>query len=72
MRKYCVNCGYYTATEFILCADCAFINDVPESFVPVTCGDELCYCLPNGEINLDGDCSHADELDAILDPNCRF
>lgn len=67
MSKFCVGCGIVTDTDFIVCDDCSFTNDVATSFVPATCGDDDCYLLPNGEINLDGvDCSHADNFHSVF------
>ena len=59
---YCVGCGFNTETEFVVCADCALVNGISETYVPETCGDDVCYLQANGEINLDGDCSHFNDF----------
>ena len=66
MTHYCVFCGFATDTDFITCADCATLLGICESFVPTTCGDDLCYCLPNGEVNFDGDCEHGSQFIDIV------
>jgi hypothetical protein len=68
MTNYCIGCGYITESEYIVCFSCSALNDVPECFAPITCGDDVCYLLPNGEMNLDGDCEHADAIYSLF-PN---
>lgn len=62
MTVYCISCGFNTYTSAMVCEDCSIANGVPTCFVPALCQDELCYVMPNGEINLDGDCDHADKF----------
>lgn len=66
MTNYCINCGYTTDTAHIVCAECSLLNGVPECFVPITCGDDVCYVTANGEINLDGECQHAEVIHSVF------
>lgn len=67
MTVYCVGCGFDTESALFVCESCSVMNSVPTCFVPATCGDDDCYLLPNGEINLDGvDCSHADDVHQLF------
>jgi hypothetical protein len=66
---YCVVCGIDSETAKFVCESCAFIYEISEDFVPVTCQDSECYLLPNGEMNLDGDCEHSDQFHELLELN---
>jgi hypothetical protein len=66
MQIFCVACSFDTETEFMVCWECSELNGVPECFVPDLCQDDLCYVLPNGEVNLDGNCDHAAAMSAIF------
>lgn len=73
MTNYCIACGFNTETAFIVCETCSILHDVPECFVPATCGDDVCYLQANGEINLDGEsCSHEKDFYSVFDPKLMF
>ena len=66
-KVYCVGCGFTTSTKYVVCDNCSLLNNVSVTYVPATCGDDVCYLMPNGELNLDGEtCSHADDFDNTL------
>ena len=65
-KVYCVGCGFTTGTKYVVCDGCSLVNNVSVTYVPATCGDDVCYLQANGEINFDGDCSHEKEFDTIL------
>ena len=63
---YCVFCGFDSESRFMVCETDAVVLGVKRSYVPVTCGDDVCYCLPNAEVNFDGDCGHYEIFRAKL------
>ncbi len=72
--KYCVGCGFVMEDPAIdlasICYGCSASSSKSVEFlstwIPATCGDDVCYNT-NGEMNLDGDCSHADDFYAVMD-----
>ena len=67
MTNYCVFCKADSESAFIVCELCAIVAELPQTFVPATCGDDLCYCTANGELNLEGDCAHESEFAVYAD-----
>ena len=68
VTKYCVACGFRTDTEFLVCADCAEIHGCAVTYVPATCGDDVCYVSENGDLNFDGNCEHEAAFDLVINP----
>jgi hypothetical protein len=72
-EMYCVVCGLVINSELdhkSLCSGCVAFSTLPFSlatvWVPAVCGDDVCY-NNNGDINLDGDCSHYEDFYAVLE-----
>ena len=40
------------------------MTDVDYTYTPDVCGDDVCY-LVDGELNLDGECIHAESFDLL-------
>ncbi len=77
-EMYCVGCGFLlNDPEYdykSLCCGCiAFSNLTPaqaETWIPATCGDDVCFTDYQGQPNLDGEtCSHLADFDAVM---CNF
>ena len=77
-EMYCVGCGFKLEDPTIdyksLCSGCiAFSNLTPaqaETWIPATCGDDVCFTDFQGMPNLDGEtCSHLADFDAVM---CNF
>lgn len=74
-EKYCVGCGFVLdlpeSDLASICYGCTAFStksvDFLRTWIPATCGDDVCYNV-NGEMNLDGEtCSHADDFYAVMD-----
>jgi hypothetical protein len=73
-EKFCVACGFVLDMPEMdlasMCFSCTAFStkslEFLSTWVPATCGDDDCYNT-NGEMNLDGDCSHADDFYAVMD-----
>ena len=77
-EKYCVGCGFKLNDpendyKSLCCGCIAFSNLTPaqaETWIPATCGDDVCFTDYQGMPNLDGDtCSHLADFDAVM---CNF
>jgi hypothetical protein len=74
-EKFCVACGFILETDLDLASMCfsctAFSTKSVEfltTWVPATCGDDVCFTDNQGIPNLDGEtCSHLEDFDAVLD-----
>lgn len=75
MEKFCVGCGFIMdlpETDLVsICYGCTAFSTKSVSFlrtwVPAVCGDDVCYLDEQGQPNLDGECSHADDFYAVMD-----
>lgn len=66
--SYCVFCGFDTESQYLVCDTCHLMTGAELSYRPAVCGDEVCYLLPNGELNLDGvNCEHARLFDQFAE-----
>ena len=64
--SYCVFCGFDTESQYLVCETCHLMSGAELSYRPAVCGDEVCYLLPNGELNLDGEtCTHSQDFDLL-------
>ena len=73
-EKFCVGCGFVMdlpdSDLVSICYGCSAFSTKSVEFlstwIPATCEDDVCYNT-NGEINLDGDCSHYKDFYAVMD-----
>jgi hypothetical protein len=73
-EKFCVGCGFVMdlpdSDLVSICYGCSAFSTKSLEFltnwIPATCEDDVCYNT-NGEINLDGDCSHYEDFYAVMD-----
>jgi hypothetical protein len=63
--NYCFFCGFDSENAYNVCDTCKVMADVEYTYTPSVCGDDVCY-LVDGELNLDGECVHAELFDQLL------
>ena len=77
-EKYCVGCGLVLDMPEMdlasMCFGCTAFStkslDFLNTWVPATCGDDVCFTDFQGMPNLDGEtCSHLADFDAVM---CNF
>jgi hypothetical protein len=74
-EKYCVACGFLMdlpdSDLVSICYGCTAFSTKSVEFlttwVPATCGDDVCFTDFQGMPNLDGDCSHYEDFYAVMD-----
>ena len=75
-EKYCVACGFIMEMPDLdlasMCFMCTAFSTKSVEFlttwVPATCGDDVCFTDHQGQPNLDGEtCSHEADFYAVLD-----
>ena len=75
-EKYCVACGFVMEMPDLdlasMCYGCTAFSTKSVEFlttwIPATCGDDVCYITSTNEMNLDGEtCSHYEDFYAVLD-----
>ena len=74
-EKYCVACGFLMdlpdSDLVSMCYGCTAFSTKSVEFlstwIPATCGDDVCYLDEQGMPNLDGDCSHYKDFYAVMD-----
>ena len=75
-EKYCVACSMIMEMPDIdlvsMCFSCSAFStksiDFLRTWVPATCGDDVCYLDEQNQINLDGEtCSHLADFESVMD-----
>jgi hypothetical protein len=74
-EKYCVACGFLMdlpdSDLVSMCYGCTAFSTKSVEFlstwIPATCGDDVCYIDEQNQMNLDGDCSHYEDFYAVMD-----
>jgi len=74
-QKYCVACGLVLDMPEMdlasMCFGCSAFStkslEFLSTWIPATCGDDVCYLDEQNQMNLDGDCSHYEDFYAVMD-----
>jgi hypothetical protein len=67
METYCVVCDWASDNGMTVCDTCALVHNLPTNYVPMVCGNDVCYLDHQGMPNFDGVCEHGEIFYSLIE-----